>query len=420
MPNIPNSPVQGPSQSLTIVLPTDKTRSKGLTAWMNAVSTVATTHAQYGETPQRPSSGLYTGQPFYDTTIQSPVNWNGNAWIAPANAAIYTPNGFVYGNSNKGLSTTAAPTNGQLLIGSTGSTPVVSTLTAGPGINITDGTGSITINNTGVLSVGLVDNSTSSIYTITNSPITTAGNLTITLKTQTANTAFMGPTTGSAAQPAIRAIAKADLSTVAVTTLQGTSNQIDVSASVGTSTISIDSGYVGQTSITTLGTVTTGTWNATAIANAHLANSSLTVTAGTGLSGGGSVSLGSSVTLTNAGVTSNVAGTGISVSGATGAVTIANTGGTSVVAGSRISVSGATGAVTVTAAIQAPSYQIITATAAQTVFTTTVNTVTNKLMVFNLRTKQIEGTDYTVTGANQVTFTVGVTLANLVEFYSFA
>jgi len=70
--------------------------------------------------------------------------------------------------------------------------------------------------------------------------------------------------------------------------------------------------------------------------------------------------------------------------------------------------------------IQAPSYQAITATTAQTVFNTTVNTVTNKLMVFNLRTKQIEGTDYTVTGANQITFGVGVTLSNIVEFYSFA
>ena len=83
------------------------------------------------------------------------------------------------------------------------------------------------------------------------------------------------------------------------------------------------------------------------ISNANLANSSVTVTAGTGMSGGGAVSLGGSVTLTNAGVTSNVAGTGISVSGATGAVTITNSGVTSNVAGTYITVSGATGAVTI-------------------------------------------------------------------------
>jgi hypothetical protein len=57
------------------------------------------------------------------------------------------------------------------------------------------------------------------------------------------------------------------------------------------------------------------------VANAKLANSSVTITAGTGMSGGGSVALGSTITLTNAGVTSAVAGTGVSVSGATGAVT---------------------------------------------------------------------------------------------------
>ena len=66
--------------------------------------------------------------------------------------------------------------------------------------------------------------------------------------------------------------------------------------------------------------------SAGATSNTGLQNSSVTVTAGTGMSGGGAVALGSSVTLTNAGVTSIVAGTGISISGATGAVTVTNTG----------------------------------------------------------------------------------------------
>lgn len=75
----------------------------------------------------------------------------------------------------------------------------------------------------------------------------------------------------------------------------------------------------------------------------------VTINTGTGLSGGGLVALGGSLTLANTGVTSNVAGTGISVSGATGAVTITNSGVTSIVAGTGISISGATGAVTITA-----------------------------------------------------------------------
>lgn len=51
--------------------------------------------------------------------------------------------------STAAITWTAAPANGQLLIGSSGLTPVLSTLTAGTGISITNGAGSITITNTG-------------------------------------------------------------------------------------------------------------------------------------------------------------------------------------------------------------------------------------------------------------------------------
>ncbi len=53
------------------------------------------------------------------------------------------------GGSTAAISWTAAPTNGQLLIGSTGLTPVLGTLTAGAGIGIANGAGTITISNTG-------------------------------------------------------------------------------------------------------------------------------------------------------------------------------------------------------------------------------------------------------------------------------
>jgi hypothetical protein len=59
------------------------------------------------------------------------------------------------------------------------------------------------------------------------------------------------------------------------------------------------------------------------ITNAMLANNSVTITAGSGLSGGGSVTLGQAVTLANAGVTSLI-GTAnqVTVSATTGAVTL--------------------------------------------------------------------------------------------------
>lgn len=113
-------------------------------------------------------------------------------------------------------------------------------------------------------------------------------------------------------------------------TIASTDTNTTYTASTGLSltgtAFSIDSTVATLAGVQTL---TNKTINASqlvdaSVSNAKLANSSVTVSAGTGMSGGGAVSLGGSVTLTNAGVTSNVAGTGITVSGATGAVTITN------------------------------------------------------------------------------------------------
>jgi len=117
--------------------------------------------------------------------------------------------------------------------------------------------------------------------------------------------------------------------------------------------ITAGSGLTGGGDISTTRTISIATGGVT---NSMLANSTIsgislgsnlaTLTIGTGLSGT-SYNGSSAVTIANSGVTSNVAGTGISVSGATGAVTITNTGVTSAVAGTGVSVSGATGAVTI-------------------------------------------------------------------------
>jgi hypothetical protein len=64
-----------------------------------------------------------------------------------------TANAFLYSDSSKSIAASAAPTNGQVLIGSTGSAPVLAALTAGTAISVTNGAGTITIANTGVTSV---------------------------------------------------------------------------------------------------------------------------------------------------------------------------------------------------------------------------------------------------------------------------
>jgi hypothetical protein len=88
------------------------------------------------------------------------------------------------------------------------------------------------------------------------------------------------------------------------------------------------------------------------VSNAQLANSTISgislgsnlaaLTIGTGLSGT-SYNGSGVVTITNTGVLSNAAGSGISVSGATGAVTITNSGVRSIAAGTGVSVSATTG-----------------------------------------------------------------------------
>ena len=120
----------------------------------------------------------------------------------------------------------------------------------------------------------------------------------------------------------------------------------------------LHSGNYTDYTVTKTGTGASGTWAitsslaTTAVTALNVGNGTITIAAGTGVGVGTTNTFttnqsgATTVTVTNTGVTSNVAGTGISVSGATGAVTITNSGVTSAVAGTGVGVSGATGAVT--------------------------------------------------------------------------
>lgn len=69
------------------------------------------------------------------------------------------------------------------------------------------------INSKGTGSVTSVGVSAPSILTVGSSPVTTSGTISLTLATQSANTVFSGPTTGSAATPTFRALVVGDLPT---------------------------------------------------------------------------------------------------------------------------------------------------------------------------------------------------------------
>jgi hypothetical protein len=129
-----------------------------------------------------------------------------------------SPNTFFAGPSSGGATTPTFRSivlgdfpplgNGQIYIGNAG-TPVVSSLSAGTGITITPGAGTLTVTNNGVISVSL--SLPVSVFSVTISTVTTSGTLTAIFQTQSANTLFAGPTSGGSATPAFRTMVFADM-----------------------------------------------------------------------------------------------------------------------------------------------------------------------------------------------------------------
>lgn len=246
----------------------------------------------------------------------------------------------------------------------TGAIKIQSTLQVEAGSNITSSDGNAIGFGNNIAVDGITSRSTNTNLTLSangtgvvtvSDDLVVTGNLTISGTTTTVNTETISLadniidlnsnfTTGSPTENAGIRVMRGDSNNV--TLRWNETDDVWEYTTDGTAYVP----FVGTTATQTLTNKTiSGSSNTLSnIANASLTNSSVTITAGTGMSGGGSVSLGSSITLTNAGVTSAVAGTGISVSGATGAVTITNSGVTSVTAGTGISVSASTGGVTIT------------------------------------------------------------------------
>lgn len=91
-----------------------------------------------------------------------------------------------------------------------GDSTAAQVITGGTGISVASSGGTTTITNTGagsgtVISVGLTDGSTTPIYGISGTPVTSAGTLDFALVTQPANSIFAGPSNGADAQPTFRA-----------------------------------------------------------------------------------------------------------------------------------------------------------------------------------------------------------------------
>lgn len=239
-----------------------------------------------------------------------------NGLVITANTGVITTgtwNGTTIAVDHGGTGQTTY-TDGQLLIGNTSSSGLdKATLTAGTGITITNGNGSITIATAagGGTVTSVAATAPAAGFTISGSPITTSGTFVFALSDDLAAIEGLA-TTGVAV--------RTGTSTWATRTIAGTTNRISLTNGTGVAgnpTIDIDAAYVGQTSITTLGTITTGTWNATTIAVNHGGTGQTSYTDGQLLIGNTSGN-----TLTKATLT---AGTGISITNGNGSITVAST-----------------------------------------------------------------------------------------------
>ena len=91
-----------------------------------------------------------------------------------------------------------------------------------------NGTGFAWASASGLGTVTSVALSLPSIFTVSGSPVTTTGTLTGTFNTQTANTVFAGPASGSAATPTFRALVSADIPNNAANTTGTATNASNV------------------------------------------------------------------------------------------------------------------------------------------------------------------------------------------------
>jgi len=97
-------------------------------------------------------------------------------------AVTLTDGGILLGSGTGAITATAQPASGELLIGSVGVDPVLATLTAGTGITITEGAGSITIDSTAGGVTWNEETGTSATMVVNNGYITNnAGLVTMTL-----------------------------------------------------------------------------------------------------------------------------------------------------------------------------------------------------------------------------------------------
>ena len=130
----------------------------------------------------------------------------------------------------------------------------------------------LSVGSSGVTSVALLDGSTSPIYTISGSPVTTNGTLTFTLANQNANLIFAGPSSGGSTQPGFRSLVSADIPALPYSPSALTSAHIFVGSAGNVAT---DVAVSGDLTLANTGAFTITNL---AVTNAKIANATIDLT----------------------------------------------------------------------------------------------------------------------------------------------
>jgi hypothetical protein len=172
---------------------------------------------------------------------------NAVSGLATANSAALVTNG-------SGVPAWQSLSAGQVLVGTTSGAPTATAISSGTNITVANGSGTITVNVSGVISPTLggtgVNNGSNTLTLAGN--LATSGAFASTF-TMTGATSVTFPTSGTLATTA-GTVSSVSGTTNRITSTGGTTPVIDISAS-----------YVGQSSITTLGTIGTGVWQGTLV-----------------------------------------------------------------------------------------------------------------------------------------------------------
>jgi hypothetical protein len=193
----------------------------------------------------------------------------------------------------------SAATNGQLLIGNPGVSGFsLGTITAGAGITVTNAAGAITIAATApggtVTSVGLA---APTEFSVSNSPVVSAGTLTLAWANQTANKFFAAPN-GSIGLPTFRTMVSADIPSLDF-------------AKITTGIVPVGQGGTGLGSLPTAGAILVGNnanngWNISSITGTVNQVNVAASGAGIGLSLPQDIHTGASPTFANLTVTTSL------------------------------------------------------------------------------------------------------------------